>query len=325
MPNPPASTVLTVGFLGAGKTTFLRELLPLLEARGLAPYVILNDHQNARVDAGALRAEGRDVLPISGSCVCCDSLTELIEALLAVPPHPRRVILIEANGTSDPIALIEHLLAHAELRAVCAPILQAVVVDVRRWQKRRWHNDLEAMQARGASHVVLNRAAEASVAEAEAVAKAIEAMNPRALPTTAIQLADELAEFERPAGDGLRFFAAPAARPPGPTLVPAHRHELSHAFVATQLALPDRVDATVLQTWLRSLPPEVLRVKGVAYLNDLPGVPFLFQRTDDRPQGTLFPLTGEPTVEPCAILIGVRLETESLAVGLAEHLLAPSA
>lgn len=54
-----APLILVVGFLGAGKTTFLRELLPLLEARGLEPFVIINDYANAKVDASSLRKEGR--------------------------------------------------------------------------------------------------------------------------------------------------------------------------------------------------------------------------------------------------------------------------
>lgn len=66
--------VLIVGFLGAGKTTFLRDLLPLLEARGLQPFVIIDDYANARVDASSLQKEGRSVAPINGNCICCESL-----------------------------------------------------------------------------------------------------------------------------------------------------------------------------------------------------------------------------------------------------------
>ena len=43
--------ILIAGFLGAGKTTLLRALLPRLGARGLRPHVILNDYENADVDA----------------------------------------------------------------------------------------------------------------------------------------------------------------------------------------------------------------------------------------------------------------------------------
>ncbi|MGC1480965.1 MAG: GTP-binding protein [Chthoniobacterales bacterium] len=181
----PVPTVLLVGFLGAGKTTFLREILPQLEERGLVPYVLINDYQNARVDASSLRHLTDEVRAINGNCVCCDSIHELINDLLAIPETPDRVVLIEANGTTDPFSLIEHLTAHLELRQRFAPIIQVGFVD--------------------------------------------------------------------------------------------------------------------------------LRVKGVCQLLELPDIHFVFQRTDDTPpQPTMFPLLAEPTVPPCAILIGVRLAAEEI-------------
>ena len=43
-------TVLS-GFLGAGKTTLLQNLVPALGAEGLKPSLLINDYQNARIDA----------------------------------------------------------------------------------------------------------------------------------------------------------------------------------------------------------------------------------------------------------------------------------
>ncbi|MBM3863874.1 MAG: hypothetical protein FJ385_08015 [Verrucomicrobia bacterium] len=50
--------LVITGFLGTGKTSLLRELLPQLEESGITPHVILNDHQNARIDASSLQAPG---------------------------------------------------------------------------------------------------------------------------------------------------------------------------------------------------------------------------------------------------------------------------
>lgn len=120
--NPPTPLVLIVGFLGSGKTTLLRELLPLVEARGWEPFVIINDYANARVDAASLQSPGRSVTPINGNCICCDSVIELIHVLLEIPETENRVVFIEANGTSDPAALIEHLLVNPDFEPkVCTP------------------------------------------------------------------------------------------------------------------------------------------------------------------------------------------------------------
>ncbi len=123
--NKPAPLVFIVGFLGSGKTTLIRDLLPLLETRGLDPFVIINDYANARVDASSLQNEGRTVAPINGNCICCDSVIELMNLLMEIPLTEERVVLIEANGTSDPTTLIEHLLANPKLCNRFAPLCTA--------------------------------------------------------------------------------------------------------------------------------------------------------------------------------------------------------
>jgi len=40
--------IVLVGFLGSGKTAFLRRLLPKPRGHGSDPHVIINDYQNVR-------------------------------------------------------------------------------------------------------------------------------------------------------------------------------------------------------------------------------------------------------------------------------------
>ena len=146
--------IVFVGFLGAGKTTFLRSLLPHLNAAGLEPQVILNDYQNAKVDALSLRESIERVVPIAGSCVCCGSRDEMFDALAAAKLSPKSVMLMEANGTVDAAQIIE--LLSCDLRAVRYALpWQLGVVDARRWQRRSEHNEMEAQQLRTATHLSL--------------------------------------------------------------------------------------------------------------------------------------------------------------------------
>ncbi len=322
--NPsPAPTVLIVGFLGAGKTTFIQHLLPLLAERGLAPYVLINDYRNAEVDATGLRAFTGDVRAINGDCICCDSLDALISSLLDIHDKPRRVVLIEANGTSDPYSLIEHLSLLPDLRARFDPLLQVTVVDAKRWQRRTWHNELERVQTETASHFVLNHQEAAGAARSKEVRGDLGWANARAKFTEAAAFADLLAALV----DG------PRGAPPSvsiPRDEPAaeephghahehdhpHRHELAHGFIACQLDLPPVIAGASLLHWLRSLPPSVLRVKGLAQLGEFPGKHFIFQRTDDAPPAPVMkPVAYKPTVNPCAVLIGVALNPEELRRG----------
>ncbi len=315
-PALPAPTVLLVGFLGSGKTTLLRNLLPLLEARGLEPFVVINDYQNAKIDASALKSLVKEVIPLNGNCVCCDSIHELINTLLDMPEKPNRVVLIEANGTTDPFSLIEHLVAHVQLRVKFFPLIQVGLIDVKRWQKRAWQNDLERLQAESASHLFFTRLDSESAKSISRVRADLEWMNPRAVETSLAELADELLSLSRTLPkhqEELKFSVTKSKnkfsiRPPQ-----QDRHQLSHGFVAIQIDLPKKVDGSVLMAWLRQLSASVLRVKGVCQLLELPGIHFVFQRTDDTPpQPTMFPLLEEPIIPPCAVLIGVRLDGEAL-------------
>src|SRR5688572_19186253 len=93
--------VLLAGFLGAGKTRFLTDVIPLLHGQGVRVRVVLNDFENALIDASRLAELDALVTPLDGACVCCTSLRELLDTLHAVPPDPGSMLIIEANGATE--------------------------------------------------------------------------------------------------------------------------------------------------------------------------------------------------------------------------------
>ncbi len=322
-----APLVIVVGFLGAGKTTFLRDLLPQLEARGLEPYVLINDYANARVDASSLQKDGRVVSPISGNCICCDSLAELFNVLLEIPLSENRIVLVEANGTTDPAPLIEHLLVNSILRERFDPLIQVTIVDLKRWQRRHWHNELERMQVEHASHIQFTREEEVSKERYAEVRSDIDWFNPKAQWVKSDRFAVQLVEIARQASS----YKGPEEKPekvqqechenhhdhehthdgnPG-------NHELSHAFIGIELELPDPMPAEHLQIWLNSLPSDVLRVKGVVRLSEEPECWYQFQRVEKfGGDASLYQLSQQPIVPACAVLIGVHLDEQAIRESL---------
>lgn len=296
--------VLVAGYLGAGKTTFLRQVLTALGARGLRPRVILNDYENARVDAATLRDVTTALVPISGSCLCCGTQDELVAALGSDGP-PHDAVLVECNGTTDTGQLVELLTEAAGLDALSYP-WQVTLVDAERFGQRGWQNAIERDQIASSTHLRLSRTDLAPPDRVAAVEAAAAALAPRAAWTTAAALAADIAAL---AGT-LR--ALPGRRALDPALLaaapsgarPAEEHGRHH-FASFQLPLPRPVDPRAFQRFLEELPGEILRAKGIVTLTDPPGAKRAFQKVEGRVEISPCALADEDELEPVAVFVGV--------------------
>lgn len=101
----PVPVILLTGYLGAGKTSVLNNLLRHPSAR---VGVIVNDFGELNIDAGLISNQVNEPVAISGGCICC--LTDaggLEDALAAMsaPKHKLDAIVVEASGFAEPLTL----------------------------------------------------------------------------------------------------------------------------------------------------------------------------------------------------------------------------
>lgn len=305
--------VVVVGFLGAGKTTFLRTLVPKLIQAGQVPTLILNDYQNARVDAELFRDLSLLVTPISGSCVCCGSREELRSALLAYSHPARGILLLEANGTTDAEELIAALASDPKLRSFSLP-LQISIVDAKRWQKRFWHNGLERRQVHTATHLYLGHADEVSATRLQEVRDALAALLPQIQPADPEALAAVLVHLQEELTPQTRQDILLNEQPDKHRS--AHHHE--HHFSAQEIALPKVVSPETLRSFLRHLPPDVLRAKGLARVQEEPEQWVIFQKVSASDTPQIAPLPSPPQdPRPTLILVGPHHSLPASAFPLA--------
>ncbi len=314
--SAPVPLVLIAGFLGAGKTTFIRRTLPLLAARRLVPHVVINDYRNARIDAQTLEGYAASVAPINGTCVCCDSRDELMETLKQYELPPRSVVLLEANGTADVPELIEILTADRRARRYTLPV-PITVIDAKRWQKRYWHNGLEAGQLSAAIGFLITRAEEVPERRLAEVEADLKQRAPRAQPIDAEWLAERLIEMvEHPDRFPPRRFAPPVL---GESSAHVH-HAQAHHFASMEIPLPARLREEQIEAFLDSLPLEVIRAKGVAYLDGEPLRAVLFQKIEGRERPAFVDLPKPSRFEPLMVLIGAQCPREAIMESAARHL-----
>ncbi len=304
--------VLITGFLGAGKTRFLTSAIPALHERGLRVRILLNDLENAEIDAARLAELTAIVTPLAGECVCCTSLEDLLRALDAVPNEPDSVVLIEANGATESDELLARLSMDHRLARFTLP-LQVTVIDAKRWQKRWWHNKLEVAQTRTATHVLLNWMHVVNDARQRTVRESVGSIATRARITDVSAFASELRALSDSVSDQpTRKRGLPVA-----TRSEAHVHAHEHVFASALLPLPSMVDRAHFTAFVRALPEQVIRAKGFVRFTDTPSELFVWNRVDGRKTVSIDQSWPDAVATPVALLIGVELPLTELSAAIA--------
>ena len=176
---------LVTGFLGAGKTTVINQLLatkPNDERWAL----LINEFGRIGID-GALLASAQDdsfeqkniaIREVSGGCICCTSQLPLQIAIsrLLSDHHPQR-LLIEPTGLAHPRELILQLSApHWQTALKMNAVI--TVLNGEQWQQIKYR-DHEGFQAhvREADVLVINRYAQLNTSEKQSLIVWINTLN----------------------------------------------------------------------------------------------------------------------------------------------------
>ena len=292
--------IVIVGFLGAGKTTFLKKITQDLVAEGRDPFIILNDYENANLDSQQfLNFLGQNqIKPLSGSCICCSGITELRIMVNSIAQRSHGITLVEANGTTDACELLGFLAVGVNERYL--PPVQISIVDARHWQKRGYHNGLEANQIQVSSLIVLNRIEDMDTSEIEAVKNKILQVNPSA----EIILWND---FEICQLEGLERSVNQ----------PEKLDHLQSHWSACSVDLPDPIQRQGILNILEELPSSILRVKGCTRIGDDTHYTY-FERT---PTGETFmrPYSGRLVSGPKLLVVGPGSEPHAMVKLVERH------
>ena len=258
MENRLRLTVLG-GFLGSGKTTWLRHQLH--EKTFGRVHVIVNEVAKAPVDDVLLGAADQITL-LAGACVCCDGQQQLETLLLGLCDDRSRIadstvrletIVLETSGLADPAAILSLIQNHPILvrQIIITEII--VIVDAVNAVEQIQREALSRKQIEAADRLILTKTDLSTEQDTARLCAAL-----RSLAPAAMQLA---ASFGSPL----------LLRPPPLDVQHFELVELSdkdsNPILASQLDLGSKADWTALTVWLSALlyarGDQIVRIKGV--------------------------------------------------------------
>jgi len=164
-------TIIT-GFVGAGKTTLILNLLPQL--RAIDPTYrlsfIKNEIGDLAVDTAlAAAAELRSTRELLGSCICCTNVGQLGHAIEEILQDDPDRIVIETSGSAEPLKLVLEVqrLASTTGRITLDGVIS--VIDVLNWEGYNSTSFTAKLQAKQTDLIILNKWEEAGEVRLERV------------------------------------------------------------------------------------------------------------------------------------------------------------
>jgi len=253
--------VLVTGFLGSGRTTLVKYLLENMDA-DLRFGIVQNEYASASIDTSELHTVDRtfEVLEVNnGSVFCVCLLGTFIDSLADfTDQYNPDLVMIEASGLSDPIAIAE-ILQHKKL--VDRVYLSAVwcIVDGQNYHKVSKMNTRVERQVMIADRIILNKS-DLIEDDPDALRAVLSTLNPDAGITTTSYCQVPIDMVKEPVKEPLALLKEAAHR----FYEPGGRAEINTVVLRTSRP----IDRRGLNVFIREVDGKLVRLKGFVLLSD---------------------------------------------------------
>jgi G3E family GTPase len=251
--------VLVTGFLGSGKTTLVKYLLENMDP-GLRIGIVQNEYASANIDTSELQSVDRkfEVLEVNnGSVFCVCLLGSFIDSLADFTDlYNPDLVMIEASGLSDPIAIAE-IMQHEKL--VDRVYLSAVwcIIDGQNYHKVSKMNTRVERQIMIADRIILNKS-DLIEGNPDALLPVLKALNPDAGITTCTYCQVPLNLVLEPVNESRALLKEAEHR----QYEPGGRAEISTVVLRTSRP----IDRNGLDAFIREVESKLVRLKGFVLL-----------------------------------------------------------
>ena len=176
--------VLT-GFLGAGKTSFLLNILDNIKDKKIG--IIQNEFGKINVDGEIVRRNGIEMTEISRGSICCSCLKlSFVQALAEMSKKDLDYVFVESSGLADP-SNIEEILNAVKIIAGDSYIFKGVICLIDGVNFPNQVKDVETVdrQLAHCNLAVINKVDLLDLSELEEVKNIVRGVNPICMISTA--------------------------------------------------------------------------------------------------------------------------------------------
>lgn len=326
---PLLPTTIVTGSLGSGKTTLISRILrdPAFSRTA----VIVNEFGEIALDHDLIASSDESVLTLATGCLCCAVQTDLARTLMDL--HARRQselaqydrVLIETSGLSDPAPMLQALIGDRDVAATHQAPQVVTVVDAVHGEAMLAERPEAVRQVALADQLLISKL-DVQAPDVQLLAR-LTALNPAVAPLAASDAtAKTLFGISSPDVLADRLSRLP----------PSGGHEAVETFsLVRETPMPALALAMLLDALAEHCGPRLLRFKGMAGIEEMPGQPAVIHGvrhvvsapvfldrwpSDDRTTRLVFIAQGVPRFFPARLLEAIEMEVrEEMGQALAEH------
>ncbi len=290
------SICIVTGFLGSGKTSFLKYYTEQLLKRDEKITVIMNEFGDFDVDSKIL-GDKIQTISLQNGCVCCDLQQDLINQLsVLINQKQSQFVIIEATGIAHPLQLIEACFDPSLAQYVHPPLVVGLVDAPRFLNRERYTASTQALmeeQIAVSQALIVNKTDLVGQEEQHKIETALKQINPN--DTIYFTSYGRVNIDELEALDTARQDVR-------------HRHLHHHGISSIAYTFTAPIDRQIFYQFILRLPDNIYRLKGYVRFRDDPETTYLFQFANGLPDYE--PIQGE--VQNTIVLIGENLDKERL-------------
>lgn len=298
MLNKQITITIINGFLGSGKTTFIRHYMTKILKKYEKVALIVNEFGDFDID-GQLLNQFDVQTSMTQGCICCDLQQDLIGQIHQLTQQGVERIVIETTGVANPIDIImacqDPVLDDANL------VLETIgIVDCMTFLKRHELSlqtaQLMEDQVRASQRIMLNKSDQLdSDNQKQEVINAVEALSPHS-------------EIALTTYGEVQYYIA-NQQAVNLEEVLSHRSQGHAHYSHMKYTFNNPVNRDDFIQFILKLPDNVLRLKGFVSFREVPDQTILVQYANQLP---LFDAIGATDVPLSLVIIGEQLDTAQL-------------